>query len=370
VPLSRSVPSAQMVNGATLDYRCFVATSTGHFAFEDSDGVYYVRRANVPQIIPALQAIAVWSCAGASDPRPAGDLTALDCHNLALTLLDVRGLCALKTLDCSKNQLTELDLTGLASLENLYCEHNPIVALDLSPCHSLAFIGYTSRQFGQSESAISSLTAEFACHDRQPFWLHHNHPTAILNATNDTLCAEKYISPRTRHVSPQQTQIRLTAYALKESDPEAIAVAAPAMAALISGPCWLVPIPASDGTIDANLALSRAIAARVPGARVRLAVARSHPVESSTVRRRKGLCGLLPEEHNFIRIGSPMKPLPVFFVDNVITTGNTIRAARAVLGLGTGLAYADASSPFNNRPITSGVVHHASRETVKFAGPP
>jgi hypothetical protein len=359
-----------MVNGAALDYRCFVATSTGHFAFEDSDGVYYVRRANVPQIIPALQAIAVWSCAGSSDPRPAGDLTALDCHNLSLTLLDVRGLSALKTLDCSKNQLTELDLTGLASLENLYCEQNPIVALDLSPCQSLAFIGYTSRQFGQSESAISSLTAEFACHDRQPFWFHPNHPAAILNATNDTLCAAKYISPRTRPVSAQETQVRLTSYALKESDPEAIAVAAPAMAALITGPCWLVPIPASDGSLIANLALARAIAAHVPGAHVRRAVARSHPVESSTERRRRGLCGLLPEEHNLIRIGGPMEPLPLYFVDNVITTGNTIRAARAVLGWGTGLAYADASSPFNNRPITRGVIHHASCETANFAGPP
>jgi hypothetical protein len=29
-----------------------------------------------------------------------------------------------------------------------------------------------------------------------------------------------------------------------------------------------------------------------------------------------------------------MEPLPVYFVDNVITTGNTIRAARAVLGWG------------------------------------
>ena len=44
-----------------------------------------------------------------------------------------------------------------------------------------------------------------------------------------------------------------------------------------------------------------------------------------------------------------MNPLPLYFVDNVVTTGNTIRAARAVLGWGTGLAYADASSPFNQR---------------------
>jgi hypothetical protein len=39
-----------------------------------------------------------------------------------------------------------------------------------------------------------------------------------------------------------------------------------------------------------------------------------------------------------------MQPLPVYFVDNVITTGATIVACRLALGWGTGLAYADAST--------------------------
>ena len=108
------------------------------------------------------------------------------------------------------------------------------------------------------------------------------------------------------------------------------------MAALIAGPCWLVPIPASDGNQTANLVLARAIA-------------RSQPVESSTERRRRGLSGLQPEEHHFFRTAGPMEPLPLYFVDNVITTGNTVLAARAVLGWGTGLAYGDASCLFNNR---------------------
>jgi hypothetical protein len=46
---------------------------------------------------------------------------------------------------------------------------------------------------------------------------------------------------------------------------------------------------------------------------------------------------------------APLNPLSLYFVDNVITTGNSIRAARAVFGWGTGLAYADASTLFNNR---------------------
>jgi len=335
-----------MANGAAQDYRCFVTTTTGYFAVENSDGQLSVWPAGLPQIVPASQAIALWSCAGASNPRPAGDITALDCHGLALTLLDVRGLAALKTLECSRNQLTELDLAGLASLENLYCDQNPFVVLDLTPCHALTFVGYSSRWLGYSALAISSLS--LVCHDG-PLFRPCPPPAGIFNTVNDTLCAVKYISPRIRTVTPQEAEIRSTAYALKESDPAAIAIAAPAMAALISGPCWLIPIPASDGSQDANLALARALAELVPGARVKLAIRRCRPVESSTQRRRKGLCGLRPREHNFVRTAGPMEPLPLYFVDNVITTGNTIRAARAVLGWGTGLAYADASTPFNTR---------------------
>jgi hypothetical protein len=44
-----------------------------------------------------------------------------------------------------------------------------------------------------------------------------------------------------------------------------------------------------------------------------------------------------------------MQPLPVYFVDNVITTGTTIAACRRAVGFGTGLAYADADTPHNNR---------------------
>jgi hypothetical protein len=46
-----------------------------------------------------------------------------------------------------------------------------------------------------------------------------------------------------------------------------------------------------------------------------------------------------------------MQPLPVYFVDNVITTGITIAACRRALGWGTGLAYADASKPRDARRI-------------------
>jgi predicted amidophosphoribosyltransferase len=336
-----------MANGAATDYRIFVAASTGYFAFENPAGELHVYPANRPQVIPACQAIALWPCAGALDPTPNGEITALDCHGIALTALDVRGLAALKTLDCSQNQLPDLDLDGLVALENLYCDQNPFITLDLRPCHSLTFVRYAANLFGYTDLVRPS--DDLACHDWPLFSLCQNRAANLLDTTKDTLCAAKYISPRIRSLTPEEAQIRDIAYALKKAEPEAVAVAAPTMAALIAGPCWLIPIPASNGSLDANIALARAVATLVPGAHVKLAIARSQPVESSTDRRRRRMNGLQAHEHHFVRTGGPVNPLPVYFVDNVITTGNTIRAARAALGWGTGLAYADASSPFNNR---------------------
>jgi hypothetical protein len=191
--------------------------------------------------------------------------------------------------------------------------------------------------------------ADLTCRDAPLVFVHPAEARALAEGAVASLCAAKYISPRDRPLTLEEAEIRAIAYALKHPAPEAIEIAAPVMATLIHGPCWLVLIPASDTSLTANLALASAIAALVPGARVKLAVARSRPVQSSTARRCRGEFGLTPEQHHLIRTAGPMTPAPVFFVDNVITTGNTVRAARAALGLGTGLAYADASSPRNSR---------------------
>ncbi len=264
MPVSFSAPFVKLSNGASQDYRCFVATTSAFFAVENSSGELAIYNSGRTHIIPASQSVALWSCAGSSDPTPSGDITALGCHDLGLTLLEVHGLACLRTLDCCRNLLTELDLTGLVALENLYCHQNPFVDLDLSPCHSLKFAGYASRYFGYSAAAIASLNEDSFCHDRPLFTFFHRPEGGICDKANDTVCAEKYISPRTRTITTEESVIRDIAYALKEANAEAIEVAAPAMAALISGPCWLVPIPASNTSLIPNLALARAIAAIVP----------------------------------------------------------------------------------------------------------
>ena len=161
---------------------------------------------------------------------------------------------------------------------------------------------------------------------------------------NTDTYAAKYVPLGCRTLSPEELTIRRTAQDLKTGNETAIQIAAHAMARLIDGPCWLVPVPASNGALDANLALARAIVALVPGARVTCAIDRAHPVESSCARRLRGLPGLTVEQHAIIRTAGPMKAMPVHFVDNVITTGATVAACRRALGWGNGLAYADAST--------------------------
>ena len=164
------------------------------------------------------------------------------------------------------------------------------------------------------------------------------------------LAARRYVSPRSRPITPDESESRRIAYALKRG--EEIGIAAREMAALLPPDLptlTIVPVPASTGSIEANLILARAIAAEYgPQARVVTALNRVEPVESSCARRRRGLPGLTAADHKFVRVGGWFA-LPVFLVDNVATTGATLAAASHALGFGTGLVFADAS-PTNHPP--------------------
>jgi hypothetical protein len=163
----------------------------------------------------------------------------------------------------------------------------------------------------------------------------------------------KYVPIGCRTPSPEETTARRIAQDLKVPIAQAVYRAATEMASLIDGPCWLVPVPASSGSLVSNLALARTIADLVPDARVKCAVGRAHRVESSSLRRMRGIPGLTIEEHAIVRTVGPILFSPVYFVDNVITTGTTIAACRRALGWGNGLAYADASGNRQNQCFPS-----------------
>jgi hypothetical protein len=166
--------------------------------------------------------------------------------------------------------------------------------------------------------------------------------SAVLDRQD--LYVSKYVGIHFRSPSAEELSVRETAKNLKIPTAEAVARAAPAMARLIDGPCFLVPVPASSGNLYANLILAHAIAVLVNAARVIRAVCRDRPVESSARRRMVGLPGLSVRDHHIIRSVGPLDPLPLYFVDNVVTTGTTIEACRQAVGWGIGLAYADAST--------------------------
>ena len=177
---------------------------------------------------------------------------------------------------------------------------------------------------------------------------HHRPPIDILSA-------HKYVSPRSRPLTPEEVEVRRIAYALKIPTAEACEMAARDLAPLLDAAeaagtvIVLMPVPASTGTVDANRQIANELAAeihrRFPDRRVqvKITVGRKHPVESSCVRRRRGLAGLRGEEHAMIRVAGPLTATQTayYFIDNMATTGSTLDACRAALGFGAGIVWAD-----------------------------
>ncbi len=165
------------------------------------------------------------------------------------------------------------------------------------------------------------------------------------------LAARKYPTPRNGLLSMEETETRRLAYAIKDlASPLAdFDTAAREMAALITGPCWLVPIPDSTGNTDSNARLAHHIALYVKanaagiGAQIVKAIYRTQPIQSQCARHKHALGPIPPDQHHLARTRKPLTLRQTYFVDNVTTSGNTLEAARLALGFGAGLVFADAA---------------------------
>ena len=163
------------------------------------------------------------------------------------------------------------------------------------------------------------------------------------------LAARRYHTPRNGPLTLEQAETRRLAYAIKStaSSSADFDTAAREMAALISGPCWLVPIPDSSGNTDANTRLASSIAGYVASAagtaQVVKAIQRTQPVQSQCARHKLALGPIPPEQHHFARTRKMLTLRQTWFVDNVTTSGHTLEAARNALGFGAGLVFADAA---------------------------
>ena len=160
------------------------------------------------------------------------------------------------------------------------------------------------------------------------------------------LAARKYATPRNGPLTLEQAETRRLAYSIKSTASPSIDfdTAAREMAALITGPCWLVPIPDSTGNTDANTRLAHHIATYCPGAQLVKAIYRTQPVQSQCARHKLALGPIAPEQHHLARNRKVLTLRQTYFVDNVTTSGHTLEAARLALGFGAGLVFADAAT--------------------------
>lgn len=158
------------------------------------------------------------------------------------------------------------------------------------------------------------------------------------------LYAEKYVSPRTRTLTLHEQQVRSRAYDLKQAvNKLAVEEAVTAMLKVLpfNERAWLVPVPSRNREIRANWTICQELASRVNWLWPVKLIERTRPVESTCERHRRGLGGL-PIEQHFIRRrpNSWITAQPVYFVDNVATSGNTLTACHQACGFGEGLVYA------------------------------
>jgi hypothetical protein len=180
------------------------------------------------------------------------------------------------------------------------------------------------------------------------------------------LAARKYHTPRNGPLTLEQTETRRLAYSIKSTASASIDfdTAAREMAALIlmadphGSPCWLVPIPDSNGNTDANTRLAHHIARHVAALNSQLstlnpqlsvcqvvkAIYRTQPVQSQCARHKLALGPIPPEQHHLARNRKVLTLRQTYFVDNVTTSGHTLEAARLALGFGAGLVFADAAT--------------------------
>jgi hypothetical protein len=129
---------------------------------------------------------------------------------------------------------------------------------------------------------------------------------------------------------------RKTANDIKDAGNKlALMEAAETMGLLVPSRAVLVPVPSSSGLNHATRVLAGYIAKWVPGAEVVDMLRRRWPVPSSTILRRQGLPAVSEKEH--VESMESKHPLalpsdrPIVLVDNVVTEGNTLRAAARVL---------------------------------------
>jgi DNA topoisomerase IB len=143
-----------------------------------------------------------------------------------------------------------------------------------------------------------------------------------------------YLS-RTHHrgISPDCDGVQDLIQKLKDGDPKAARKCA---AHLSSHPALrgfrgvVVPAPRSKGTSPPLMRFAEALVAQGVGTRAETAASRVAPVESSRMRRQRGLPGVTLDDHiQSIAVAGIDPNEDVLIIDDIVTTGTTIKAVAA-----------------------------------------
>lgn len=170
---------------------------------------------------------------------------------------------------------------------------------------------------------------------------HYFGETSVRPAIHKSiLFAHEYVSPRARSLTDEEKRVREVAYAIKDKNNlEAISTAAKEMADLVNSSNILVPIPSSKGDTDATGLLAQEIA-NITGAEVRDILGIKKKRESTRERAKAGKRRITPDKMGLELKDGDIDARRVLFVDNVATSGASIRAAVNLINGGRGLVYA------------------------------
>jgi len=154
--------------------------------------------------------------------------------------------------------------------------------------------------------------------------------------------AHVYVSSRERTLTDAEAQVRQIAYALKDpwTNSAEVVTAGGHLAALVADidDPVLVPVPSSDGSTAVNRVLAEAVAQHL-GAPICDVLGRQGAVQSTLARHKRGVSRHDVADHRMT--GRGLCDGTLLLIDNVASSGNTLRAARAALGdRGIGLVWA------------------------------
>jgi predicted amidophosphoribosyltransferase len=170
----------------------------------------------------------------------------------------------------------------------------------------------------------------------------NNYIQNILNERRDPvfdeiLYSHEYKSPRWSELTDEDTRVREISYNIKNSGNPDIKVAARDMAELVNADNILVPIPTSKGDTSANLELSNEIA-KITGAEVKDILNTASERESNRELGKAMKQRIHPKKMG-LSLSDSVDSRKVLFVDNVSTSGASIRAAVNLINGGRGLVF-------------------------------